>query len=112
MAMPQMDEKKMQMVQDLEIEMMTDMYSRLTSACHKKCISPKYREAELQKGEAVCIDRCVSKYLEIHERIGNIHFSIDFFRKTIFETGKKLTEISMQDQEFQARMAGAAGVAP
>ena len=70
MAMPQMDEKKMQMVQDLEIEMMTDMYSRLTAACHKKCISPKYREAELQKAEAVCIDRCVAKYLEIHERIG------------------------------------------
>lgn len=22
------------------------------------------------KGEAVCIDRCVAKYLEIHERIG------------------------------------------
>ena len=51
MAMPQMDEKKMQMVQDLEIEMMTDMYSRLTAACHKKCISPKYREADLQKGD-------------------------------------------------------------
>ena len=23
------------------------------------------------KGEAVCVDRCVAKYLEIHERIGN-----------------------------------------
>ena len=45
------------------------------------------------KGEAVCVDRYVAKYLEIHERIG-----------------KKLTEISMQDQEFQARMSGAAGV--
>ena len=84
MAMPQMDEKKMQMVQDLEIEMMTDMYSRLTSACHKKCISPKYREAELQKGEAVCIDRCVSKYLEIHERIGKIYILKVFFSKNYF----------------------------
>jgi import inner membrane translocase subunit TIM10 len=85
MAMPQMDESKMQLVQELEIEMMTDMYAKLTSACHKKvrtvatscyhdhpqCIAPKYREADLQKGEAVCIDRCVAKYLEIHERIGN-----------------------------------------
>ena len=77
MAMPQMDEKKMQMVQDLEIEMMTDMYSRLTSACHKKCISPKYREADLQKGEAVCIDRCVAKYLEIHERRGIKQFDLN-----------------------------------
>ena len=89
-----MDEEKMKLVQDLEIEMMTDMYSRLSSACHKKCIAPKYREAELQKGESVCIDRCVAKYLEIHERIG-----------------KKLTELSMKDQEFQARVGGGGGAA-
>ncbi len=79
--LPAMDEDKMKLVQDLEIEMMTDMYSRLTNACHRKCVSPKYRESELQKGESVCIDRCVAKYLEVHERIG-----------------KKLTEISMRDQ--------------
>merc|ERR1711997_805709 len=88
-AMPQLDESKMKLVQELEIEMMTDMYAKLTAACHKKCIAPKYREPDLQKGEAVCIDRCVAKYLEIHERIG-----------------KKLTEISMADQQFQQTLAG------
>ena len=36
-----LDADKMKLVQDLEIEMMTDMYARLTSACHKKCIPPK-----------------------------------------------------------------------
>ena len=82
-GLPAMDEDKMKLVQDLEIEMMTDMYARLTSACHRKCVSPKYREADLQKGESVCIDRCVAKYLEVHERIG-----------------KKLTEISMRDQDM------------
>jgi len=89
MAQLQLDESKMKMVQELEIEMMTDMYARLTAACHKKCIPPKYREPDLQKGEAVCIDRCVAKYLEVHERIGN-----------------KLTELSMKDQEFQQRVSG------
>ena len=79
-----LDEAKMKLVQDLEIEMMTDMYARLTNACHKKCVPPRYREPDLQKGESVCIDRCVAKYLEVHERIG-----------------KKLTEISMQDQGMQ-----------
>ena len=69
--------------------LLTFLNFRLSSACHKKCIPPKYREAELQKGESVCIDRCVAKYLEVHERIG-----------------KKLTELSMKDQEFQARLAG------
>ena len=84
-----LDEDKMKLVQDLEIEMMTDMYSRLSTACHKKCIPPKYREAELQKGESVCIDRCVAKYLDVHERIG-----------------KKLTELSMKDQAFQQQVTG------
>jgi import inner membrane translocase subunit TIM10 len=84
-----LDEDKMRLVQDLEIEMMTDMYAKLSSACHKKCIPPKYRESELQKGESVCIDRCVAKYLDVHERIG-----------------KKLTELSLKDQDFQARVAG------
>ena len=31
-----LDEDKMKLVQDLEIEMMTDMYSRLSTACQKK----------------------------------------------------------------------------
>ena len=48
----------------------------------------QYREADLQKGESVCIDRCVAKYLDVHERIG-----------------KKLTDISMRDQDFQQRVA-------
>jgi len=41
-----LDAEKLKLVQDLEIEMMTDMYSRLTSACHKKCVPPKYHEVE------------------------------------------------------------------
>ncbi|KAL7304431.1 mitochondrial import inner membrane translocase subunit Tim10 [Trichogramma pretiosum] len=80
---PVIDEDKMKLVQELEIEMMSDMYNRMTQACHKKCIAPKYAENELGKGEAVCIDRCVAKYLDVHERVG-----------------KKLTQISMQEENF------------
>ena len=39
-----LDADKLKLVQDLEIEMMTDMYARLTNACHKKCVPPKYHE--------------------------------------------------------------------
>lgn len=49
MAMPQLDPAKLQMVQELEIEMMSDMYNRLVGACHRKCIPVKYHEAELGK---------------------------------------------------------------
>lgn len=88
MAM-QLDSDKLQLVQDLEVEMMSDMYNRMTAACHKKCIAPKYKEAALGKGEAVCVDRCVAKYLEIHEKLG-----------------KKLTQMSVKDEDFLAKMQG------
>ena len=49
MAMPQMDESKMKLVQELEIEMMTDMYAKLTAACHKKVV-------RLWKQKIPCLD--------------------------------------------------------
>lgn len=65
----------------------TFLTSRMTNVCQRKCIPTKYREGDLTKGESVCIDRCVAKYLDIHERIG-----------------KKLTSISMQDEEAMKKM--------
>lgn len=47
MAVPQLDPAKLQLVQELEIEMMSDMYNRLVTACHRKCIPVKYHEPEL-----------------------------------------------------------------
>jgi len=82
-----LDPSKLQLVAELEMEMMVDMYNRMTSACHKKCLPPKYREGDLTKGESVCIDRCVQKYLDVHER-----------------TGKKLTSLTMQDEEMLKKM--------
>lgn len=83
------DQAKLQMMQDMEIEMMSDLYNRMTQACHRKCIPPKYSESDLGKGESVCLDRCVAKYLDIHERIG-----------------KKLTAMSMQDEDLMKKMGG------
>ena len=56
-GMAGMSEDQMKLVQDLEVEMMSDMYTRMTSACHAKCIPNKFKDGELGKGEAVCIDR-------------------------------------------------------
>lgn len=65
---------------------------RMTNACHRKCVPPHYKEAELSKGEAVCLDRCVAKYLDLHERLG-----------------RKLTELSVQDEEVMRRAAAGTG---
>lgn len=80
------EQAKLELMQNMEIEMMSDLYNRMTSACHRKCIPPKYMDSELGKGENVCIDRCVAKYLDIHERIG-----------------KKLTSMSAADQALQGK---------
>jgi len=82
MAQPDLSDAAMKFVNELEMEMMVDMYNRMTQACQKKCIGIKYKEGELSKGEAVCIDRCVAKYMEVHDRIG-----------------KKLTALSQQDEQ-------------
>lgn len=35
----------------------------------KKCIPPEYREGDLNKGESVCIDRCVGKFFETNIKV-------------------------------------------
>lgn len=39
--------------------MVTDTFNKLVSSCHAKCVSTRYAEPDLNKGESVCIDRCV-----------------------------------------------------
>ena len=39
-------------------------------SCHAKCISTRYAEGDLNKGESVCIDRCVAKFFEVNKRVG------------------------------------------
>ncbi len=68
---------------ELEIEMMSDMYRRMSNACQQKCIPSHFREGDLSKGEAVCLDRCVAKYFDIYERLG-----------------RKLSQISVQDEQL------------
>ncbi|CCM02192.1 uncharacterized protein FIBRA_04272 [Fibroporia radiculosa] len=45
-----------------ELDMITDVFNRL--------VSPRYAEGDLNKGESVCIDRCVAKFFEVNKRVG------------------------------------------
>ncbi|NXO25327.1 TIM10 translocase, partial [Cisticola juncidis] len=84
-----------QLAAELEVEMMADMYNRCGPPGEGMgCVPPFYKESELSKGECVCLDRCVAKYLEVHERMG-----------------KKLTELSLQDEELLKRMQQGTGTA-
>lgn len=39
-------------------------------SCHAKCISTRYADGDLNKGESVCIDRCVAKFNEVQKKVG------------------------------------------
>ncbi|KAF2100337.1 putative mitochondrial intermembrane space translocase subunit Tim10, partial [Rhizodiscina lignyota] len=54
---------------EIEIEMVSDMFTRLTQSCAKKCIQNDYRESDLNKAESVCLDRCVSKFFEVNLKV-------------------------------------------
>lgn len=49
--------------------MVSDMLNRLVQSCSKKCIPSDYREADLNKGESVCLDRCVSKFFDVNVKV-------------------------------------------
>ncbi|ELU43329.1 tim10/DDP family zinc finger domain-containing protein [Rhizoctonia solani AG-1 IA] len=51
-----------------QIEMATMCW--MYRSCHSKCISTRYTEPDLNKGESVCIDRCVAKFFEVNRKVG------------------------------------------
>ena len=47
-----------------------DHEDSLNQSCSKKCIPPEYRESELNRGESICLDRCVAKFFEVTTKVG------------------------------------------
>ncbi|KAL2915405.1 protein transporter tim10 [Polyrhizophydium stewartii] len=59
--------KSMALLQiEQQLLMTTQLLSGALKNCHTKCINTEYRDGELHKGESVCVDRCVSKFLEVN----------------------------------------------
>jgi import inner membrane translocase subunit TIM10 len=46
------------------------LLTKYLRSCHAKCISPRYADGDLNKGESVCIDRCVAKFNEVQKKVG------------------------------------------
>ncbi|KAI1174069.1 Tim10/DDP family zinc finger-domain-containing protein [Nemania sp. FL0916] len=54
---------------EAEMKLLSEMANRMQNACRKKCIPSDYREAELNKGEGVCLDRCAAKFFDVHMKV-------------------------------------------
>ncbi|KAL9128231.1 MAG: hypothetical protein Q9217_003047 [Psora testacea] len=75
-AKPQLSSAEKIANAETEVEMVSDMFNRpsltsrsLQQSCTAKCIPPEYREGDLNKGESVCLDRCVSKFFEVNMKV-------------------------------------------
>lgn len=57
---------------------LSTLSNRLVNSCHAKCISERYAEPDLNKGEGVCIDRCTAKFFEVRPVSVNrdVHLSL------------------------------------
>lgn len=55
-----------------EMDLITDMFSKLQQACLKKCVPRDYREGEINKGEGVCIDRCAAKFFDVQLKVSEL----------------------------------------
>ena len=49
-----------------------DLFNKISSTCFQKCASKRHKDPELSLGEMSCTDRCVAKYLESQQRVGQV----------------------------------------
>lgn len=68
---PQVSSQQKLQAAEAELDMVTGMFNSLVEQCHKKCINKTYGEGDVTKQEALCLDRCVSKYFETNVQVGD-----------------------------------------
>ncbi|ODQ77280.1 hypothetical protein BABINDRAFT_41668 [Babjeviella inositovora NRRL Y-12698] len=57
---------------EIQFEAMSQTFNTIMYLCKEKCIPHLYGELELLKGEQICIDRCVAKYMTANRKVGEL----------------------------------------
>ncbi|ODV74320.1 Tim12p CYBJADRAFT_167008 [Cyberlindnera jadinii NRRL Y-1542] len=55
---------------EVQFDAMNTTFNTMLRTCQSKCIPDEYGEAELNKGETVCVDRCVKKFFKANLAMG------------------------------------------
>lgn len=55
---------------ELELLSVSQLFDSMANACKTKCIPARYGEEDLNKGETVCVDRCVAKFFKTNIMVG------------------------------------------
>ena len=56
--------------QKMEIAFTTNMFNKMVKNCFRKCVPKLTEEPDLNVAEMTCVDRCVSKYMKFHNKVG------------------------------------------
>ena len=56
--------------QKMEVVFTTNMFNKMVKNCFRKCVPKLTEEPDLNVAEMTCVDRCVSKYMKFHTKVG------------------------------------------
>ncbi|KAG7881896.1 hypothetical protein KL925_001971 [Ogataea polymorpha] len=63
---------------ELHYDAMNTTLNTIKKQCLIKCIPDEYGEAELNKGESSCTDRCVAKFMQANRILGEYAQAVRF----------------------------------
>ena len=69
-ALAEEQAKQQFLQQKMEIAFTTTMFNKMVKNCFRKCVPKLTEEPDLNVAEMTCVDRCVSKYMKFHTKVG------------------------------------------
>ncbi|XP_074268034.1 mitochondrial import inner membrane translocase subunit TIM10-like [Silene latifolia] len=65
-------QEQMMFMAEKEMEYRVELFNKLTQTCFRKCADKSYKDSELNMSENSCIDKCVSKYWQVTNLVGQL----------------------------------------
>ncbi|XP_045173801.1 mitochondrial import inner membrane translocase subunit Tim10-like [Mercenaria mercenaria] len=107
--MAKISEDQQKVLSQME-ELLIETFNTVKRTCSEKCLNHKYDQTNLVKNEAVCMDRCVAKYMELHDligrRISRDKETYDLLARPPYQTSLEDTEAFKLKQKVEKEQTG------